>query len=484
MTAAAAAALIHAPLARWALERAEQIALDDGRTRLSFAALHAATSRRAAELQQQGAAATLLVDEDGATLPRLIEFLAIVQSGRCAAVGDPDWTAATRAAVRQTLAGLAQADAGVAAPPGDLAPFYIGYTSGSTGLPKGFRRHHRSWVESLRICLDTFGPDSAARILVPGRLSHSLFLFGMLLGLWSGGGVVLQERFSAAQALATLQQGDTPCLIAVPSQLVVMLERAARRQLAPIEGVRLILISGARWMRDRTPALQALFPQARIVEFYGASETSFIAWMDADPDAPAEVVGRPFANVELRISDRSCSDEPGLIHVRSPMLFIDYVGPTDASAALRDGDWLSVRDMGRLDAQGRLCMVGRQQRMIVTQGKNLFPEELEAVLAACPGVGGVSVHGVAHPLRGQEVVALLEPQAALPTAAQLSAWCRARLEGYKVPRHYWICPDWPLTASAKTDHARLGQRLRAHLEGTTDADMPIAEAAACLRPLP
>jgi acyl-CoA synthetase (AMP-forming)/AMP-acid ligase II len=64
--------------------------------------------------------------------------------------------------------------------------------------------------------------------------------------------------------------------------LLLMLEFAARRKLHPIDGVHLILISGARWMRDRTPALQALFPNARIVEFYGASETSFMAWMDAD----------------------------------------------------------------------------------------------------------------------------------------------------------------------------------------------------------
>jgi len=86
-------------------------------------------------------------------------------------------------------------------PPSPETPFYIGFTSGSTGLPKGFRRHHRSWAETFRITLQTFGPVAGGRVLAPGRMSHSLFLFGALLGLWSGGGTSVQSRFSAGRTL-------------------------------------------------------------------------------------------------------------------------------------------------------------------------------------------------------------------------------------------------------------------------------------------
>jgi long-chain acyl-CoA synthetase len=477
--------LVHAPLAHWASVRGSAVAISDGLRRLTFAELYTAVQQRAAALSQAQAPATLWVDDSATSLHQLVEFLAVISSGRCAAMADPDWPAAVRETMREQISQLPT----VLPELQTTSPFYIGFTSGSTGLPKGFRRHHRSWTESFRICVDTFGPDAASGILSPGRSSHSLFLFGMLLGLWTGAGVVIQDKFSASRALDTLRQGRTPCLIAVPSQLVLMLEIAARQGTAPIEATRLIMISGARWARHRTAELQALFPQARIIEFYGASETSFIAWMDADVNAPAQVVGQPFANVEIDIRDAEAPGAPGLIFVRSAMLFMDYMGAitdvkADATAAIRDGDWLSVRDMGHLDEQGRLCLAGRQNRMITTQGKNLFSEELESVLTAHPGIAKASVQGVEDALRGMKVVAVVQPESGYSGelhAAELSAWCRNQLEAYKAPKRYFVCDDWPLTASGKTDHAALALLLQTHINdidnSTKNPDTP------CLLPL-
>lgn len=466
--------LVHAPLAHWARSRGDAVALDDGTSSMTFAQLHQAVQRAAQALDDAQAPTTLFVDERAGTLRQLLDFLAIVASGRCAAVGDPDWTPAMHASARSLFA---DTPAPARAPQPD-SPFYVGFTSGSTGLPKGFRRDHRSWTESFRACLETFGADAATRVLAPGRFSHSLFLFGMMLGLWSGAGVVVQDRFSAARTLARLARGDTPCLVAVPSQLAMMLDHAARRAPSPIEGVKLVLISGARWMRHRTPELQALFPRARIVEFYGASETSFIAWMDADPDAPPQAVGQPFYNVQLDVRER---DEAGagLIFVRSPMLFTGYVGPADPTAALRDGPWLSVRDMGWQDEAGQLFLAGRQHRMIVTQGKNLFPEEVESVLCAHPDIAAASVHGLPDPVRGQQVVAIVQPRPGTePGAAALAAHCRERLEPFKAPRRFFACEPWPQTASGKTDHPRLAQALRQFM------DAPEGAGTGWLRPLP
>ena len=510
--------LVHAPLAHWARARAHACAVSDGRRHLSFADLHAQVQERAATLDGAAAPAVVLVDDRQTQLDQLLEFLAIVASGRCAAVGDPDWPPAQRAAAR---AGLGAQPAGPVEARPD-SPFYIGFTSGSSGLPKGFCRNHQSWTASFRACLQTFGPAAALPLLVPGRLSHSLFLFGMLLGLWSGAGIVLQERFSASAALRYLADpgrsqsvGDADVgtrtgthsdagvsLVAVPSQLLVLLERAARQALAPMPALVLVMISGARWPRQHTAALQALFPGARIVEFYGASELSFVAWTAADARLAPEVVGQPFAGVDIAIrplppradwtapatlantdvpgGDGAAQDagagaaSPGLIWVRSGMLFSHYVGAAeaDASACQRDGAWLSVGDVGYRDAQGRLCLLGRLQRMIVTQAKNLFPEELETVLEAHPQIARASVHGVPDGLRGAALVALILWEAAPQSqsqsqppadAAALAAWCRARLQAYKTPRQWFVCTEWAWTGSGKTDHPALARRLQRQL---------------------
>jgi len=455
---------VHAPLAHWAARTPLALAIDDGITRLDFATLAQQVAARADVLRQAHPSAVCWVDDTPDASALLLSFLAIIAADRTAAVSDPDWPPTVRAEIIARVAAGVGAEAAPAC--ADAAtPFYIGFTSGSSGLPKGFRRNHGSWTSSFEICLQTFGAGAAATMLVPGRLSHSTFLFGALLGLWSGAGIRLQSRFSPSAALDTLaRKGDegAGAMVAVPSQLILMLDLAQRRALPPMPEVRLLMIGGAPWNRARTPELQALFPQARIIEFYGASETSFIAWTDSDAALPDHVVGRPFDNVEVRI-DATGPNTPGLIYVRSPMVFNDYVTlqqQADQPALLRDGDWLSVRDVGHLDEQGRLHLLGRQQRMLLAQGKNLFPEEVESVLTAHPAVRAASVQGIPDAVRGVQVAALLQLREAV-SAEDLSAWCRARLEPYKVPRRFYVCSDWPLTPSGKSDHKQLALQLSA-----------------------
>jgi long-chain acyl-CoA synthetase len=467
---------VHAPVAYWAARTPTATAIDDGSLRLSFEALADQVDAQARTRRGAPAPAPVWVDDTGTPGEQLVSFLGILAAGHAAAVGDPDWSPALRREVEALLGTASSAEPARDAtlPAGS---FYVGFTSGSTGLPKGFVRSHRSWTSSFEACLEAFGPAARTTLLAPGRLSHSLFVFGALLGLWTGAGVRLQPRFSAGAALESLMQGDARSLIAVPSQLILMLEQAHRHGPRAIEETQGVMIGGAPWPRARTPQLQALFPNARIVEFYGASETSFIAWTDSRADLPATAVGRPFASVELRIDplatvredSTSSGAPPGLIHVRSPMLFTDYVTPAaaQAPAILRDGDWLSVGDMGHLDAEGILHLAGRQQRMFVVQGKNLFPEEVEQILTDHPSVVAASVQAVPDVVRGMRAVAVLALAEAVDRAT-LVAWCQARLEPYKTPRRVYVCAEWPRTTSGKTDHAALARLLAAHPEGPAD----------------
>lgn len=491
-----AAGLVHAPLARWACKRTSRPAIIQDAH--SADARHISFGELYTQLQTAPLPPALLTCADD-PLALLTAFLTRIARGGCAAVADPDWPTALHAQMAARLEPLEPpVPAGLPTPD---TLFYTGFTSGSTGLPKGFQRNHRSWVETFRVTLQDFGPVATQRVLAPGRMSHSLFLFGALLGLWAGGGTSVQRRFSAARTLATLADGSCPVMISVPSQLMMLLTTAARRRIAPIPALKLLLVSGARWTHEHTPQLQALFPEARIITFYGASETSYISWMETSATTPPHAVGRPFSNVRIHIgpadtlpqtdvththpgadtgprtqapASPSTGSDPGLIWVRSPMLFSGYLPGDDATAAWRVGEWLSVRDMGWLDAQGMLHLAGRENRMIVTQARNLFPEEVEARLQAHPRVARACVLGMPDPQRGQVVHAIVDVQAEaeagalapLPDAlaTQLATWCTQTLERYKVPRHWWVCPgpDWPQTTSGKTDHDRLRALVAAH----------------------
>jgi AMP-dependent synthetase/ligase len=536
--------LVHGPLLRWAREHPDwpaiiQDAHGSHARQLDFGQLLTAVEERGAARTSRPLGSNVLLTSTADPLALLIDFLAVIRTGRCAAVADPDWPTEVHARMEAALRDMGDQSPAPSPPPTPETPFYIGFTSGSTGLPKGFRRHHHSWAETFRITLETFGPVAGGRVLAPGRMSHSLFLFGALLGLWSGGGTSLQSRFSAGRTLATLADGSCPVMVSVPSQLLMLLTAARRRRIGPIPQLKLLLISGARWAHENTAPLQALFPQARIITFYGASETSYVSWMQATPDAPPQAVGRPFGNVQVHIgpadtlpqasssgssmlssatttppssppvshtsppasstissapsdvaspltsgdhADPTTRPQPGLIWIRSPMLFIDYVNGQDATAARRVGEWLTVRDIGWQDAQGNLYLVGRENRMIVTQARNLFPEEVEARLMAHPDISQAAVLGLPDPQRGQVVHAVLmrpsddgshapsmtggadvEAPALVPLTAapsDLVAWCHQALESYKVPRHWWRWQgEWPMTASGKTDLAALRQAL-------------------------
>ena len=528
--------LVHGPLLRWAHEHPDRPAIiqdahGSHARQLDFGQLLKAVEERGAAPTGRSLGSNVLLTSTADPLALLIDFLAVIRSGRCAAVADPDWPTEVHARMEAALRDMGDPSPAPSPPPTPETPFYIGFTSGSTGLPKGFRRHHLSWAETFRITLQTFGPVAGGRVLAPGRMSHSLFLFGALLGLWSGGGTSVQSRFSAGRTLTTLTDGSCPVMVSVPSQLLMLLTAARRRRISPIPQLKLLLISGARWAHENTAPLQALFPQARIITFYGASETSYVSWMQATPDAPPQAVGRPFGNVQVHIGAAdtlppasgpggsmrpsanaipsssspispasspatptassapsgkasppthedhavpSSRPQPGLIWIRSPMLFIDYVNGQDTTAARRVGEWLTVRDIGWQDAQGNLYLVGRENRMIVTQARNLFPEEVEARLMAHPDISQAAVLGLPDPQRGQVVHAVLmrpsdedshtpsitgsaETEASAltpmtPAPTEVVAWCQQALESYKVPRHWWRWQgDWPMTASGKTN---------------------------------
>ncbi|WP_371345105.1 AMP-binding protein [Ancylobacter sp. IITR112] len=401
--------------------------------------------------------------------PQLVEaFFACAVSGRQALVYDPSWPAPYRAAIDAALAPaltLDEAPDAAAAPfpppPAPEAPFYVGFTSGSTGLPKGYRRAHRSWIDSFKVSEEAFGLGEQDVVLAPGGLAASLHLYGVVHALHIGATAVMLRQFHPRRALRLIARQGVTALYATPTQLQMLVDAGAGESFPT---VRLIMISGAKWRAQTRAAVEALFPQAGLAEFYGASETSFITLARPREAVPPGSVGRAAPGVALRIRDASGRDLPageaGTIWVASAMLFDGYACG-HAPETRREAGFLTIGDHGRLDADGFLYLHGREKRMLVTSGLNVYPEEVESVLAGLPGIEEAAVFGLPDLLRGVELVAVLRGRFDEPA---LRAACRALLPAAKIPRRFLALAEWPRTSGGKADlralEAFAAERLR------------------------
>lgn len=462
-------------LDRFASEKATGAALTCGPNSLSWQELAVRINRIEAVLCERTDHASYVVLRLRDPADLIVCFFACARTGRVATVMDPDWPSAQASAVLEAVGpdliiddqslpvlltagtGSTEARRSPETPP-EILPdeddlFYAGFTSGSSGVPKGYVRSHRSWLESFKLSAQAFGISKGSRVVLPGQLTHSLHLYGAVCGLACGQQVMLTPRFDprvVLRELASAPEGSV--LYATPTQLHFLAE-AARRS-GPIAAVKQVLASGAKWREADRQALKSVFPEARLFEFYGASETSFITLSSPEDNVPAGSVGCAAQGVDIVIGDPSSPAAPGRagpVWVRSGLLFSHYISGTSPDTLWRDG-WLTVGDHGFLDERGFLFLTGRENRMVITSGLNVYPEEVEAVLAEHPSVALAVVAGVADQVRGHRLEAVVELGAPLAGSEQiLLRHCRERLAPGKVPRHIHIRAKMPLTPGGKPD---------------------------------
>ncbi|MFN3575775.1 MAG: AMP-binding protein [Tabrizicola sp.] len=341
------------------------------------------------------------------------------------------------------------------------APVLETLTAGSMGRPRRIRRTQASWTASFAVNAG-FGIGPGARVAVPGRLVHSLSLYGAVEGLHLGDEVHLLADLRPDRQRQALAERRITHLYATPAQLRLILGPGV------LPDLRLILVGGAKLDGVLRAGLAALAPGAEVREFYGAAETSFVTLADAG--TPEASVGRPYPGVELRL------DAEGRIWVKSPYLFLGYAGDRlakagsgaapsplvgeggggGASAACWHEGWLSVGEIGTLQS-GYLFLKGRAGRMVTVADQNVFPEEIEGFLLGLPGIARAAVLPLPDAARGQRLVAVLQGDRARETA--ILAALRAELAPTKAPKAVVWRQDWPVLPSGKTDLRRLEAEL-------------------------
>jgi long-chain acyl-CoA synthetase len=324
-------------------------------------------------------------------------------------------------------------------------------SGGTTGAAKAIRRSHSSWIASFDIARDHF--DLSARDVygVLSLPSHSLALFAIVEAAHLGADLHLLAGLHPRAQVAQLVQAGATVLYATPTQLRLLCDAGGE-----IPSLRQILCGGGRMPQGLRSRLAALCPQARLTEFYGTSETSFIAW--GDGTGPDGAVGKAYPGVDIDI--RNPVDDTGEIWVRSPYLFDGYAEGHSSDTRWDDG-FLTVGELGRLDAAGHVFVAGRHSRMVTIAGQNVFPEDIEVLLQSRPDIPHCAVMPLPDDLRGTVLVAVIAGQPDAGQAQEVIARCRAAFGPLAAPRQVIALPDFPLLASGKPDLRTIAALLEA-----------------------
>jgi len=350
-----------------------------------------------------------------------------------------------------------------AAPPAPLRDrwpaegiWYLLYTSGTTGQPKGV-------IYSYRMALANFVNIASATGLGAGDTTVSFLPNFHTAGinlhalptLFAGGRVILMEAFDADRLVALIEARRLDLIFAVPTVYQALLDHP-RFAAAPLDRVR-------HWGSGGAPLADALAMRCRslgirLCNGMGMTETGPTAFLLDPADAWNRIgsVGKPQLLCSVRIADAAGRDLPdgavGDLLFGGPGVTPGYWrDPEATAAAFTDDGWLRSGDLAMRDADGFYHVVGRRKEMYISGGENVYPAEVESVLAAHPAVAEAAVVGRADPKWGEVGCAFVQlaPGPNRPDGPELAAWCRARIAGYKVPVDFAFVDEFPRTSAGK-----------------------------------
>lgn len=344
------------------------------------------------------------------------------------------------------------ADASTApAPTGDPIVALL-YTSGTTGESKGVLLSDANLCASAAASQRHLDVRAGDRWLACLPLFHVGGLALLTRSVIDGSCVVLHERFDAARVNAAIDSGAIAFVSLVPTALARLLRERGERP--AVDSLRAILLGGAA-----APAALVAHAQRLglpIATTYGLTEAaSQVATRKADASGAGLT---PLPGTRVRIEDahgRACpAGVAGEVLVAGPSVMRGYWRRPDATARALAGGWLHTGDIGALDAKRRLHIFARRSDLIVSGGENVYPAEVEAVLATHPDVEDVAVAGIPDVEFGARPAAwIVAARASAPVV--LRDFCRARLAGFKVPVAFHFVAELPRNASGKVLRDRL-----------------------------
>ncbi|MBK8915299.1 MAG: AMP-binding protein [Phycisphaerales bacterium] len=335
--------------------------------------------------------------------------------------------------------------------PADLAVLL--YTSGTSAEPKGVMLSFDNLAQNALSCISRaqLTPEQVFLSVLPQF--HSFGFTAMTVTpLILGAAVHYLPRFSPVAIVETIRERGITVFMAVASMYAAL----AQMKSVPADayaGLRLAVSGG----EPLSPRVAAVFEQRfgiRLCEGYGLTETSPVVSLNLPTEFQGGSVGKALPGVRVVARDDSGAELPagreGELYIRGHCVMLGYYNKPDQTAAvLRDGEF-RTGDIGSVDADGFIRITGRAKEMLIIGGENVFPREIENVLAEHPAVGECAVIGAPDPLRGELPVAfVILREGAAATDVELREFCRERLAGYKAPREVRIMAELPRSPTGK-----------------------------------
>jgi long-chain acyl-CoA synthetase len=332
----------------------------------------------------------------------------------------------------------------------------IGYTSGTTGHPKGAVQSHQAVLLNCEATgrMHGRGQDDVVVTALPApHVYGNVVLNSSFL---VGGTVVLMERFDPAVALRTIDEHSATMFEGVPAMYSMMLSHPDLDS-ASLSSITRSTVGGQTIALSTIAAWEAR-TGAPLIELWGMTELAGLGtthWHD-QPPVPGSI-GVALPDVELRVAALddvgrdAATGEPGELMARGPLVMLEYFGNPEATAKTIEPDgWMHTGDVAVVDATGHYFIVDRRKDMIITAGYNVYPAEIERVLAAHPAVALVAVGPVADPVKGELARAYVVPrEGAEVTEQELIEFCSDGLAAYKRPRSVVFVPALPQTSTGK-----------------------------------
>ena len=349
------------------------------------------------------------------------------------------------------------------------AAFAICYTSGTTGWPKGATiSQHAVCLRALKFVAE-FGVVREDVVHVTPPLFHISGVVLNLMGLMRGCSVLIMPQFRFTETLAAVQLHRVSFICLVPTILAMMVQSPDFGP-AIFGSLRIIMYAGAPMSPKLIREIMSAFG-GQMVQSFGQTEDLpqlILGALDHrnafTADAPALcAIGKPAIGSEIKICDSEGQPVPdgevGEIVSRGGTGMIGYWNLPEATAETLCGGWVHSGDLGYVGSDGFIYLAGRKKQMIIRGGENVYPAEVERVLASAPGVSDAVVLGTLHDVWGETVTAVVVAAEEFRSEAALISFCRERLASYRCPERVIFRDSLPYNAGGKVDRGLLRREI-------------------------